>query len=75
LPQSNKGANDLNTGLNGEGLFKTEANITAPYSVKAKGNFRRPPQPELDVANCDFKFRLGRTASVMLASVLRNRIL
>lgn len=40
-------------------------NIATPFSVKANGSFRVPPQPEsglfslsfpLDVTNCDFKF-------------------
>ena len=34
----------------------TLAACKAPYSVKANGSVRRPPQPEFDVANCDFKF-------------------
>jgi len=31
------------------------ASITAPCSVKAFGNLRRPPWAKLEVANCDLK--------------------
>ena len=37
------------------GVFSTLAAITAPCSVNTSGSFRRPPQLELDVANCNFK--------------------
>jgi hypothetical protein len=29
--------------------------MMAPCSVKAKGGYRRPPHPDLEVANCDLK--------------------
>ena len=38
------------------GVLRTLAAITTPCSVKARGSLRRPPQIELDVANCNFKF-------------------
>lgn len=42
--------------LMARGEFNTFAAITTPCSVKARGMFRRPPCPELEVAICDFKF-------------------
>ena len=37
-------------------LFKTLESIATPCSVNACGRYRRPPCPELEVANCDLKF-------------------
>jgi hypothetical protein len=31
------------------------AAMIAPCSVKARGSFRKPPWPELDIAFCDIK--------------------
>jgi len=37
------------------GVFKMLAAMTAPCSVKAIGNVRRPPRPPFEVAICNFK--------------------
>jgi len=36
-------------------LLKTADSMETPCSVNARGAFRRPPQPDLDIANCDIK--------------------
>jgi len=38
-------------------LFRMEASIIAPCSVKTAGRYLVPPHLKLEVANCDLKFR------------------
>ena len=48
------------------GLFRTVAAMMAPCSVNASGRFRVPPQ--LDVANCDIKFRTSSSETSKMKS-------
>lgn len=45
------------------GEFRTVAAMSAPCSVNANGNLRRPPRPVFDVAICDIKVAYSGSSS------------
>jgi hypothetical protein len=57
-------------------LLRTVAAMIAPCSVKTQGGFRRPPCPELEVTDCDFKSSIvisSRRSLGRVTPVIPNR--
>ena len=56
LAQAHEGTHDIRADFDGAGMFKTEAAMSAPCSVNAKGARRsRIFAPGLDITGCDLQ--------------------